>query len=202
VVEICYAYDAAQRAPPHRQWFPLSSTEEIVISQSDKEITILVVENNDADKFLMVEGFKAAGLTSGLFYVKDGEDALMYVRNEGKYEGHKAPDLIFLDLSLPAISGLDVLREIKSTPQLMHIPIVVSSGSDDPELVRAVYALNGNCFIRKPNELGQFLRFIEMCYEFWGSIVTLSPKPRHPSLSQHDQSAGSGVVAPGKTPVV
>lgn len=170
--------------------------------QPDREITILVVENNDADKFLMVEGFKAAGLTSGLFYVKDGEDALMYVRNEGKYEGHKPPDLIFLDLSLPTISGLDVLREIKSTPQLMHIPIVVSSGSDDPELVRDVYALNGNCFIRKPHELSQFLRFIEMCYEFWGSIVTLSPKPHRSPLTKHEPRVGSGVMALGKTPVV
>ncbi|MEO8130910.1 MAG: response regulator [Bryobacteraceae bacterium] len=90
--------------------------------------------------------------------------------------GHTPPDLIFLDLSLPRITGLDVLKEIKGTPSLMHIPIVVASGTDDPELVRKVYALNGNCFIRKPDELGQFLRFIEMCYEFWGTVVTLSPK--------------------------
>jgi CheY-like chemotaxis protein len=142
-----------------------------------KEITILVVEDSAAEQRLMLEAFKSAGITSGLVYVTDGEDALMYVRGQGKYEGHITPDLIFLDLSLPKISGLDVLREIKTTPELMHIPIVVASGSDDPEEIRAVYALNGNCFIRKPNELGQFLRFIEMCYEFWGSVVTLSPKP-------------------------
>jgi len=141
-----------------------------------KEITILVVENSEAEQRLMVEAFKAAGITSGLVYVTDGEDALMYVRGQGKYAGHITPDLIFLDLSLPKISGLDVLREIKSNPDLMHIPIVVASGTDDPELIRRVYALNGNCFIRKPDELGQFLRFIEMCYEFWGTIVTLSPR--------------------------
>jgi chemotaxis family two-component system response regulator Rcp1 len=146
-----------------------------------KEITILVVENNDAEQRLMLEAFKAAGITSGLVYVTDGEDALMYVRGEGKYKGHITPDLIFLDLSLPKVSGLEVLREIKSSPDLMHIPIVVASGSDDPAVIRAVYALNGNCFIRKPNELGQFLRFIEMCYEFWGTVVTLSPRiPRIP----------------------
>ena len=141
-----------------------------------KEITILVVENSAAAQRLMVEAFKAAGITSGLVYVTDGEDALMYVRAQGKYAGHITPDLIFLDLSLPTISGLDVLKEIKGSPALMHIPIVVASGTDDPELIRRVYALNGNCFIRKPDELGQFLRFIEMCYEFWGTIVTLSPK--------------------------
>ena len=141
-----------------------------------KEITILVVEDREAEQRLMVEAFKAAGITSGLVYVTDGEDALMYVRGQGKYTGHVTPDLIFLDLSLPKISGLEVLKEIKSAPDLMHIPIVVASGSDDPEIIRRVYALNGNCFIRKPNELSQFLRFIEMCYEFWGNVVTLSPK--------------------------
>jgi len=141
-----------------------------------KEITILVVEDSEAEQRLMLEAFKTAGITSGLVYVTDGEDALMYVRAQGKYAGHITPDLIFLDLSLPKISGLDVLREIKSTPDLMYIPIVVASGTDDPEIIRRVYALNGNCFIRKPNELGQFLRFIEMCYEFWGNVVTLSPK--------------------------
>ena len=141
-----------------------------------KEITILVVEDREAEQRLMVEAFKAAGITSGLVYVTDGEDALTYVRGQGKYTGHVTPDLIFLDLSLPKISGLEVLKEIKSAPDLMHIPIVVASGSDDPEMIRRVYALNGNCFIRKPNELSQFLRFIEMCYEFWGNVVTLSPK--------------------------
>jgi CheY-like chemotaxis protein len=85
--------------------------------------------------------------------------------------------VIILDLSLPKVHGLTVLKEIKSTPSLTHIPIVVSSGSDDPADIRAVYALNGNCYIRKPNELSQFLRFIETCYDFWSSVVTLSPVP-------------------------
>ena len=60
----------------------------------------------------------------------------------------------------------------------MHIPIVVAAGSDDPKFVREVYALNGNCFIRKPGELQEFVRFIETCYEFWSSVVTLWPQPQ------------------------
>lgn len=141
-----------------------------------KPIEVLVVSNDPADARLTVEAFHAAGLTSGLRCVADGADALMYVRGQGRYAGVAIPDLIFLDLSLPKVSGLEVLKEIKSTPDLMHIPIVVASGSENPDDIRAVYALNGNCFMRKPNELPQFLRFIEMCYQFWGSVVTLSPK--------------------------
>ena len=154
-----------------------------------KQIEILVVESSPADTHLTEKAFKAAGLTSGFRSVADGEDALAYVRKEGKYASVTTPDLIFLDLSLPKVSGLEVLKAIKSTPHLMHIPIVVASGSDDPEHVRAVYALNGNCFMRKPSDLTQFLRFIEMCYEFWGSIVTLSPPP-NPTVPVVDANAG------------
>jgi two-component system, chemotaxis family, response regulator Rcp1 len=143
-----------------------------------RQIEVLVVQSNPADTLLTVEAFHAAGLTTGLSCVTEGEDALSYIRGDGKYAGVPKPDLIFLDLSQPRVSGLDVLKVIKSTPELMHIPIVVAAGSDDPKFVRAVYALNGNCFIRKPGELHEFARFIESCYEFWSRVVTLCPQPR------------------------
>jgi two-component system response regulator len=142
---------------------------------SAPQIELLVVESNPTDTLLTKEAFKAAGLTSGLRSVTDGEDALMYVHQQGKYANVKTPDVIFLDLSHPRMSGLDVLKAVKSTPELMHIPIVVAAGSDDPDFVRAVYALNGNCFIRKPTDLAQFLRSVESCYQFWSTVVTLSP---------------------------
>lgn len=148
-----------------------------------KQIEILVVESSPADTHLTEKAFKAAGLTSGFRSVSDGEDALAYVHKRGRHANATTPDLIFLDLSLPKVSGLEVLKAIKSTPHLMHIPIVVASGSEDPEHIRAVYALNGNCFMRKPSDLTQFLRFIELCYEFWGSVVTLSPPPAEASAS-------------------
>jgi CheY-like chemotaxis protein len=143
-----------------------------------RQIEVLVVQGNPDETFLTVEALRAAGLTTGLSCVTEGEDALSYVRGEGKYADVPTPDLIFLDLSLPRVSGLEVLKVIKSTPELMHIPIVVAAGSDDPQLVRAVYALNGNCFIRKPGELREFVQFIETCYEFWSRVVTLSRQPQ------------------------
>jgi chemotaxis family two-component system response regulator Rcp1 len=145
---------------------------------SPRQIEVLVVQSNPDETLLTVEAFHAAGLTTGLSCVTEGEDALSYVRGEGKYADVPTPDLIFLDLSQPRVSGLEVLKVIKSTPELMHIPIVVAAGSDDPQLVRAVYALNGNCFIRKPGELHEFVQFIETCYEFWSRIVTLNPRPQ------------------------
>jgi two-component system, chemotaxis family, response regulator Rcp1 len=152
-----------------------------------RQIEILVVQSNPADTFLTVEAFRAAGLTTGLSCVMEGEDALSYVRREGKYANVPIPDLVFLDLSQPRVSGLEVLKVIKSTPELMHIPIVVAAGSDDPKFVRAVYALNGNCFIRKPGELDEFVRFIESCYEFWSRVVTLCPQFQERAKNLGDQ---------------
>jgi CheY-like chemotaxis protein len=147
-------------------------------TKSHRQIEVLVVQSNPADTLLTVEAFKAAGVTSGLRCVEEGADALNYVHRAGKYNNVRIPDLVFLDLSQPRISALEVLKVIKSTPELMHIPIVVAAGSDDPTFVRTVYELNGNCFIRKPSEMTEFLRFIETCYQFWGNVVTLSPKTR------------------------
>jgi CheY-like chemotaxis protein len=144
-----------------------------------RQLEILVVQSNPADTVLTVEAFRVAGLTSGLRCVTDGKDAMMYVRRQGKYANVGIPDLIFLDLSQPRISGLNVLKMIKSTPSLMHIPIVVAAGSDDPKFVRKVYTLNGNCFMRKPEELVEFARFIKSCYEFSSTVITL---PTHGRL--------------------
>jgi two-component system, chemotaxis family, response regulator Rcp1 len=138
---------------------------------------VLVVQSNPVDSMLTVAAFKAAGLTTGLRCVTEGADALAYVHRQGAYANVPAPDLIFIDLSHPRVSGLEILKVIKSTPELMHIPIVVAAGSEDPKFIRAVYALNGNCFIRKPGELQEFVRFIETCYEFWSRVVTLCPQP-------------------------
>src|ERR1700674_718521 len=177
-----------KRTFPHGNVFSLSPTERRLelmpnSSRSDdlaspRQIEVLVVQSNPADTLLTVEAFHAAGLTTGLSCVTEGEDALSYVGREGKYSDVSVPDLIFLDLSQPRVSGLEVLKVIKSAPELMHIPIVVAAGSDDPKFIRAVYALNGNCVIRKPGELHEFVRFIESCYEFWSRVVTLCPQPQ------------------------
>jgi len=136
-------------------------------------IEVLVVESNPADALRTMTAFRAAGLTNGMHCVREGEDALMYLRREGPYVGARIPDLIFLDLSQPRMSGLRALKAIKSTPALRHIPVVVAADADDPEFVQSVYALSADGFIRKPTELMPFLRCIESCYDYWVSVVML-----------------------------
>jgi len=141
------------------------------------QFEVLIVENDPAASRLTQEAFRETGVTEGVRCVQDGDEALALLRREGQYSGHPHPDIIFLDLHLPKKSGLEVLKEIKTSERLQATPVVVISGSDDPREVREAYELHASCYIRKPNDLHQFLRFVAICYEFWGSVVTLPPKP-------------------------
>jgi chemotaxis family two-component system response regulator Rcp1 len=138
-----------------------------------QNLDILLVENDPAAARLTKEAFREAGLSEGVRSVPDGEEALAYLRREEKYADHPHPDVIFLDLHLPKMSGLEVLAEIKSNPRLVVTPVVVVSGSADPHEIREAYELHASCYVRKPDDLHNFLKFIRICYEFWGEVVTL-----------------------------
>ncbi len=136
-------------------------------------LEILVIENNPADARLTLEALKEIGRHEGVICVPDGEEALNILRREGRHAEAARPHLIFLDLDLPRTPGLQVLQEIKSNPQLKVIPVVVVSGCSDPKEVRKAYELHAHCFIYKPGNLEEFLRFVHICYEFWGGVVKL-----------------------------
>lgn len=139
------------------------------------KLDILIVENDPAAARLTMECFKEAGLKDRVICLPDGDEALALLRREERYAGHPHPDLICLDLHLPRKSGLQVLAEIKNDPALKLVPVVVISGSENPDEIREAYELHASCYIRKPNDLDQFIRFIQVCFEFWGSVVSLPP---------------------------
>ncbi len=144
---------------------------------SPQQFDVLLIENDPAAAHLTKEALREAGLLNLVFSVPDGEEALALLRRAQKYADHPYPDLIFLDLHLPRKSGLDVLAELKANPKLKTTPVVVVSGSADPYEVRKAYELHASCYIRKPDDLYEFLQFIKVCFEFWGAVVTLPPKP-------------------------
>jgi len=146
-------------------------------NRSSTPLNVLIVENDPAASRLTQEAFRETGIKEGVRCVPDGDEALELLRAQGQYTGLPLPDIIFLDLHLPKKSGLEGLKEIKANKHLQTLPVVVISGSDDPREVREAYELHASCYIRKPNDLHQFLRFIAVCYEFWGTVVTLPPKP-------------------------
>jgi len=137
---------------------------------SARSIQFLLVESNPADSYLIVEGLKRAGLTGGVRVIEDSQQALDYLRNDGQ------PDLILLDLNLAPLTGLELLAEIRSSPRLESIPVIVISGSENANDIRKVYQLKANCYINKPASLDQFLSFLKTCYDFWATVVTLPPR--------------------------
>ena len=146
--------------------------------QSRPQLDILLVENDAGMAALTKIAFKEAGLHEGVTCVSDGEEALAFLRKEEHHKGHQHPDMIFLDLHLPKQSGLEVLEEIKANPNWSATPVVVVSGYSDAQEIRKAYELHASCYVRKPDDLDEFMRFAKVCYEFWGSVVTLAPSEK------------------------
>ncbi len=145
-------------------------------TEGARNLDILLIENDPATALLTKEAFREAGLLEEIRSVPDGDEALAILRREGPHAKHPYPDVIFLDLHLPKKSGFEVLAEIKGSPQLKVTPVVVVSGSANPNEIRKAYELHASCYIRKPDDLHHFLRFIRICFDFWGSVVSLPPK--------------------------
>jgi chemotaxis family two-component system response regulator Rcp1 len=146
------------------------------MSPSGLAIEILLVEDNEGDARLTREGLKDAKLHNGLHHVRDGVEALAFLRREGAYRSVPRPDLILLDLNLPRRDGREVLAEIKDDADLKHIPVVVLTTSNDEQDILRSYNLHANCFITKPVRLEDFLKVVRSIEDFWLTIVRLPPK--------------------------
>ena len=141
-----------------------------------KPVEILLVEDNPGDVLLIREGLKEGKVINRLHVVRDGEEAMDYLRQRGAYEEAPRPDLILLDLNLPRKNGREVLAELRNQEALRRIPVVVLTSSEAEEDILRAYDLNCNCYITKPVDFDQFIRVVESIDTFWLSIVTLPPK--------------------------
>jgi len=139
-------------------------------------IDILLVEDNPADVRLTVETLKQEKIYGNIHVVSDGEEALAFLRKQGKFSKAVRPDLILLDLNLPKIDGREVLKEVKSDDALKSIPVVVLTSSKAEEDICKSYMLHANCYITKPVDLNQFAKVARSVNEFWLTMVKLPPK--------------------------
>lgn len=140
---------------------------------SSKIIEILLVEDNPGDARLTQEIFKEGRVFNNLTVVRDGVEALAYLRREPPYAGAKIPDLVLLDLNLPRKSGREVLTEIKQDPRLKSIPVVVLTTSADEQDIARAYREHANCYLTKPVDLEEFLRVMRSIEDFWLTLVRL-----------------------------
>lgn len=141
-----------------------------------KRIEILLVEDNPGDIRLTMEALKEGKVFNKVTVVEDGEEALKYLRREGKYADAVRPDLVLLDLNLPKKDGRQVLEEIKDDDELKCIPVVVLTTSKAEEDILRSYKLHANCYISKPVDFDQFIKVIKNVKDFWFSVVMLPPQ--------------------------
>ena len=146
--------------------------------KGDGTVEILLVEDNPGDVRLTREAWKEARIRNRLHVAEDGVEALAFLRRQGPHADAVRPHLILLDLNLPRKDGREVLADIKSDPDLKHIPVVILSTSKAEQDVLKSYDLHANCYISKPLDMDQFIRVVRAIEEFWLATVTLPPRPR------------------------
>jgi two-component system response regulator len=140
---------------------------------TDRPIEILLAEDSSTDVMLTEAALEHAKVRNTLHVVKDGVEAMAFLRKEGKFSNVPRPDLILLDLNMPRKDGGEVLAEVKSDENLKYIPVVVLTTSQAQEDVLKAYGLHANCYITKPVDFEQFANMVRAIDQFWFTVVTL-----------------------------
>lgn len=141
---------------------------------SDMEpIEILLIEDNPVDILMTRHALREGRVSNNLHVVEDGEEATDFLWKRGRFSEAPRPDLILLDLNLPKRSGREILADIKADRELLNIPVIVLTTSEDEEDIAMCYQLHSNCFITKPVDMEQFSHVIRSIEGFWLTIVKL-----------------------------
>jgi len=143
--------------------------------------TILLVEDNPSDEKLTRVAFRNCGVANEIVVVRDGAAALDYLFGTGEYVGRDAPQLprvILLDLKLPKIDGLEVLRRLRAHPRTESVPVVILTSSKLDEDVLRGYALGANAYVRKPVDFAEFAAAAKTVGLFWLLLNEPAPAPR------------------------
>jgi chemotaxis family two-component system response regulator Rcp1 len=152
------------------------SNKELVVMRA---LSILLVEDSPSDVRLIREALKETPLDVDITVARDGEEAMEHLRRVEQGLQFR-PDLVLLDLNLPKKNGREVLAEVKSSPTLKQIPVLVMTSSRADEDVMQAYTLNANCYITKPIDLNEYLAVVQAIEDFWFMTATL-PDTLHPS---------------------
>jgi len=148
--------------------------------------SILLVEDSPRDTEMTLDALTHCKLANEVVAVRDGAEALDYLFRRGEFAGRPAvnPVVVLLDLKMPKVDGLEVLRQIKSDPQLRIIPVVVMTSSREESDLITSYQLGVNAYIVKPVQFQEFVEAVKLVGAFWavvnepppGSVRTLRAK--------------------------
>lgn len=143
------------------------------------ECKILLVEDNPDDVELTMLAFEDSRLCNDIVVARDGQQALDYLFSEGDYaeaESDDVPAIVLLDLNLPKISGLDVLKRIRSDDRTSCLPVIILTSSKEDEDILSSYRLGANAYVRKPVEYDKFVEAANTLGMFW--LMLNEPPPR------------------------
>jgi len=136
-------------------------------------IEILLVEDNTDEAQLTMDVLKEGRIRNRVHWVEDGEEAMAFLRRQGRHAAAPRPDLILLDLKLPRLGGQEVLAEIKQSPLWKRIPVVIMTSSDDEKDILSAYDRHANCYVTKPIDIDKFMEAVRGIEEFWMTVVRL-----------------------------
>lgn len=148
-------------------------------NRNGRPIEILLVEDNPGDVKLTEVALREGKILNEMNVVYDGDEAMDFLCQRGKWADAPRPDLILLDLNLPRKSGHEVLKEIKADENLRHIPIVILTTSHAERDILSTYNNYANCYITKPVDLDQFISVVKTIQDFWLTVVSL-PRQHNP----------------------
>ncbi|MBX3226015.1 MAG: response regulator [Labilithrix sp.] len=145
----------------------------------NEQKTILLVEDNRDDEELTIRALRKHQIAIEVVVARDGAEALDLLLPSGEAIATQLPQVVLLDLNLPKIAGLDVLRQVRADPRTRALPIVVLTSSKEEEDVAQSYALGANAYVRKPVDFQQFSEAVKTLGLFWLHFNELPPsRPR------------------------
>lgn len=139
-------------------------------------VEVLLVEDDPGDELMTREAFEDNKIGNTLHVAHDGEEALDFLYRRGAYADAPSVDLILLDLNLPKYDGRQVLEQIKSDPDLTHVPVVILTTSSSEEDILRSYKLHANAYVTKPVDVNQFIAAVRQIDDFFLTVVRL-PRP-------------------------
>ncbi|AWM39443.1 Response regulator rcp1 [Gemmata obscuriglobus] len=127
-----------------------------------RELMILMAEDDAGHAYLIQQNLEDAGISNPVVHVPDGQEALDFIRAEGAFAGRvpNGPLLLLLDINMPRVDGVEVLRRLKADPRTDQIPVIMLTTTDDPREVQRCYELGCSCYVTKPVEYDRFVEAV------------------------------------------
>jgi CheY-like chemotaxis protein len=129
----------------------------------DESLVILMAEDDDGHASLVQRNLKRGGVVNQIIHLRDGQEALDFIRRQGAYSSRKAdgPLMLLLDINMPRVDGVEVLRQLKADEQTARIPVIMLTTTDDPREVQRCYDLGCSVYVIKPVACDQFIEAIK-----------------------------------------